>query len=242
MSLPFSARVHPRVFFPWVLLGFFLPVIVSAASAPAETQAFTEFGRVVGKTFRIDELRLTDVQFEALLDGLRQVQAGRAPVPLDSESQRNFEQIQQRIAALQEAAVAAPPPASNDRLRRYLDSARADLQLQQSPSGLLYRIIGSGAGPRPRLEDTVVIDILAKAPDGQTDLPQLSRKDSRIAVAALLPGLAEGIQMLALGGTQILVVPPHLSFGAGPWPAELEPGMPLLFQINLKDILPAKPE
>ncbi len=228
-----------RLFVHLSLLGL-LPPLAAAAIPHAEQSAYTAFGRVVAKTFRLDELRLTDAQFEALLTGLRQVHSGQPPSPPDPDTQRILDSIQQRIAAFQNSAATPPPTTSpDDPVHRYLESARASLMLQQSPSGLLYRVIGSGAGPRPRLEDTVIIDIIAKAPDGKTDLPQLSRQDSKIAVSALLPGLAEGIQMLALGGSQILVLPPNLSFGHGPWPEGLDPGMPLLFQINLKDILPA---
>jgi FKBP-type peptidyl-prolyl cis-trans isomerase len=108
--------------------------------------------------------------------------------------------------------------------------------MQQSDSGLLYRIIGAGAGVRPRVDDTVVVTLLAKAPDGQTDLPQLSRENARMKVSEMLPGLAEGVQRLALGGTEMLVLPPSLSFGNGEWPQGLQPGMPLLFQIELKEV------
>lgn len=240
MSARFLSRARAADFRPRIFSCLLLPLASATAATPAETSAFTEFGRVVAKTFRIDELRLSDEQFEALLTGLRNVQAGRPPSSLDPDAQRTFENLQQRIAALHNVPVAPPAaPPADDRLFRYLASARADLMLQQSPTGLLYRIISSGAGPRPRPEDIVIVDLLAKAPDGRTDLPQLSRKDSKIAVSALLPGLAEGIQMLALGGAEVLVIPPHLSFGDGRWPEGLEPGMPLLFQIHLKDILPA---
>ncbi len=241
MSCPSPPRARVRSFSPRLLLALALPLAASAASTSAENAAYLEFGRVVAKTFLVDQLHLDEAQFEAVLTGLRQVHAGRPPAPLDPDAQRVFETLQQRLAALQHAAaVPPPPPPDDDPLSRYLASARADLMLQQSSTGLLYRIIRSGAGPRPRPDDIVVLDLLAKAPDGKTDLPQLSRQDSKIAVSALLPGLAEGIQMLALGGSAVLVVPPRLSFANGPWPAGLEPGMPLLFQINLKDILPAR--
>lgn len=85
----------------------------------------------------------------------------------------------------------------------------------------------------------MVLTVKATAPDGKTVLPQLSGEHVRVKVRDLLPGLAEGLRMLTLGGRIVLVVPPILSFGDAPWPAGVQSGIPLLFELSLEDIEPA---
>lgn len=224
----------------FLLLGS--PALLATAqpfSEPSpEAAAYATFGIVIAQNVRLDELRLSDAQFEAFVDGLRRYRLKHPPPSLNSEAETILEDIRQRVNRLQQTpdAAASTP---QDPLRAYLSSARERLNLQENESGLLHRILTGSVGPRPRAIDTVVIDIAAKAPDMSTDLPQLSRNDARIKVSDLLPGIAEGVQMLTLGGSQLLVLPPHLSFGQNPWPEGLQPGMPLVFQITLKEIVSA---
>lgn len=122
-------------------------------------------------------------------------------------------------------------------LEQYLRTARENAAMQQTESGLLVRIMTAGAGARPRPEDTVVLTLSAKASDGSTDLPQLALRSVRLKVGDLLPGLAEGVRMIALGGRGLLVVPPSLSFNRGQWPNGVTRGMPLLFLVEVEDVI-----
>lgn len=138
------------------------------------------------------------------------------------------------------SALAAGAPHRDAKIEAFLKSARAGFSLQQSDSGLLFKIIAAGGGPRPRLEDTIVVSVKATAPDGKTPLPQLTGEHARVNVRDLLPGLIEGVEMLTLGGKIVLVVPPDLSFGNGAWPQGFPPNIPLLFELTLEDIDTAK--
>ncbi|MEO7598764.1 MAG: FKBP-type peptidyl-prolyl cis-trans isomerase [Opitutus sp.] len=122
-----------------------------------------------------------------------------------------------------------------------MKSARANFGLQQSDSGLLFKVLAAGGGPRPRKEDTVVLSVKATAPDGKTALPQLTGEHVRVHVRDLLPGLVEGIRMMTLGSRMVLVVPPALSFANAAWPAGIPTGIPLLFELSLEDIVTEEP-
>jgi FKBP-type peptidyl-prolyl cis-trans isomerase len=119
--------------------------------------------------------------------------------------------------------------------------ARAQIGMVQSEDGLLCRVALAGAGPRPGRDSTVIINLSAKAPDGVTDLPQLGGQRLKVKVADMLPGLAEGVQMLAIGARAIFIVPPKLSFGDGEWPSGVGRGTPILFMLELEDIVPSGP-
>jgi FKBP-type peptidyl-prolyl cis-trans isomerase len=233
-----------RPSFAPLLLLFACAFPAHAATPDDDLAAYASMGSAVATNMRFTELGWTDAQFAAFLTGFRSAFEGK-PYPANEATRRLFAETQESLAARDSALASspsAPAPSSSpasthfDRLDHYLATARENFELQKTSSGLLYRING-GSGPRPRPQDTIVINLSAKAPDGTSALPQLSSSGVRTKVADLLPGLAEGVQMIALGGRGFFVLPPHLSFGKGPWPAGLEPGMPLIYELDLTDIV-----
>jgi FKBP-type peptidyl-prolyl cis-trans isomerase len=79
------------------------------------------------------------------------------------------------------------------------------------------------------------------AADGTTKLPQLSFARAQLKMTDLLPGFMEGLQMMTVDSTAIFVLPPSLSFGEGEWPAGVERGAPLIFQVTLHEIISGEP-
>lgn len=233
-----------------LIVAIFLqqPLLASSAASTSELQtdfagelaAYASLGSQVASRMRLPEQGWTKEQLGAFIAGLRAASFGK-PIFGDLAAQQIAKKLEERLSPLQPLAAASKPSASVSTPGASVDSFMRSVQLafrlQKSESGLFYRIAGNGAGPRPRLQDVVVLNLDATAADGKTALPQLSGRNVRVAVDQLLPGLAEAVQMLALGGRMILAVPPHLSFGTGAWPAGVEKDTPLLFDLTLEEIL-----
>lgn len=200
----------------------------SAATLGASA-AYAVIGSTVGQDLRIERQQWSPEQLEAFLIGLRASAAGR-PYAIDETSRPVLEEFNRRI----QAARAAEMP---EQVTEYLRQARERLNLQESDSGLLFRLLQRGAGPRPAPHDTVVVTISAKAPGQALDVPELTKNRARIRVDTLIPGVSEGVQMLALDGVALLLVPPNLSFSPDAWPPSVAPGTPLLYRIELHDIV-----
>jgi FKBP-type peptidyl-prolyl cis-trans isomerase len=200
---------------------------------------YAAVGSGVARSVGIASLNWTDAQLEAFILGLRAAHA-KQPYAFDDSARQLFEDLQQRVAAVRAAPERVTPPAA-DPLLEQLRPIRERLAMQQSASGLLYRIIQGGSGPRPRPHDTIIAHFSAKTPASQEELPQLSGRNMRLKVDELPRGVTEALQMLALGGTGLFFLAPHLSFGDGPWPDGIAPGTPIMLQIELIDIVPAAP-
>jgi FKBP-type peptidyl-prolyl cis-trans isomerase len=226
----------------------------STASSPpptysGELAAYASLGSLVAQQMRLADLKWTDAQITAFVDGIRAAQAGHG-YPADAATQRLTNRIDEQVASLARSspapstesasvATSASPAKAPPSIETFMRTAQAGFGLQKSSSGLLFKIIQPGSGPRPRREDSVILTLKATAADGKTALPQLSGKNVRVSVSSLLPGLVEGVQMLALGGHIVLVLPPSLSFASGEWPAGVERNAPLLFEVTLDDIVSA---
>lgn len=208
-----------------------------AAPAPAagNLEAYEQLGAAAARSAGIADLNWTEAEFAAFVAGLRAAQEKRAPA-LGEPGRRLLAEMQRRVAEVRAREKAEQDP----KLTEFLRGIAASAGLQKTTSGLLCRLILPGAGPRPRPGDTIVANLNVNLPDGRTPVAALSGQDAQIQVGDLPSGLNEAFQMLALGGRGVFVLPPHLTFGTGPWPEGVPPGTPLLVQIELKDILPAQ--
>jgi len=113
--------------------------------------------------------------------------------------------------------VAAPPPDAT-----------------KSKSGLVTREITPGTGQeRPGKDDVVTIQYNAWSADGKLVTSTFaSGRPSTIAVKRMLPGLAEGVQLMTVGETRRMWIPESLAFKG-------QPGKPkgtLVFDVTLLEV------
>jgi FKBP-type peptidyl-prolyl cis-trans isomerase FkpA len=151
--------------------------------------------------------------------------------PLDEEARRLRDDFSKQVQAM----LAAEQP---DPVKEYFRNLREHEAVRQTASGLHYRITLEGTGPPPSSDSVVVYSFSARLPNG-TALPKLVGVRLRAAMADLLPGVREGLLLLHKGGKALIYVPAALSFGDGPWPSEVPKGEPVIFFIELHDVLPA---
>lgn len=179
---------------------------------------------------RIPDLNWTAPQFAAFIEGFRASYEGRG-LPLDDEAKRLRDEISQRVEAM--LAREQPNPVED-----YFRTLREKEGVLRTASGLHYRITEAGFGVAAAADDTVVLSFSARLPDGQT-VPALSRTRVRAAVKDLLPGLAEGVQLLRVGGKALMYLSPSLAFTEQNWPADVPRGTPLAFFVELHEIVGA---
>ncbi len=214
------------------------PVVVAAPAAPAPVPTWTRelapyaaLGSFMAENNRIADLKWSAAQFAAFQEGFRASYEGRG-LPLDDAAAKLRDETSARVQAM----VQTEQP---DPVREYFRLLREKENVQQTASGLHYRITEPGTGATPTAADTVVISYAARLPDG-TAVPALGRTRVKVAVSDLLPGLAEGVQLLRLGGKGLIYVPPALAFREADWPAAIPKGVPLAFFVELHDINPTR--
>jgi FKBP-type peptidyl-prolyl cis-trans isomerase len=213
------------------------PAPPPAAAAGGPLSTYKAMGSAFAVGAHLEALGWTDAQVAAFMEGIRAAFAGQ-PYPMDDAARRALAGVaaQVRAATASASARGLSDPA---RLAQYVKETCRRLGLDQAASGLCYSISSAGKGARPGPDDAVVISCDARAPDGQTKLAALSSPKFRVRVADLLPGLREGVQMMAVGGEGVFLLPPALSFGKGPWPKDVGSGEPILFSVRLLEVVPA---
>jgi FKBP-type peptidyl-prolyl cis-trans isomerase len=209
----------------------------AAATFPLETYA--DLGFVFGDNGKFSRLGWTEAQFEAFVGGLRDSFHGK-PHEFGAQARALHEEVAGRLKRLEQEEAQQAKNFFKDpaRLAQYMKDACKAFNLELSDSGLAYAVRSQNGSVRPEPGDSVVISCRVRASDGTTDLPQLSVDHQTVKVADLPPGPAEGVQMITVGSTVIMIVPPDLSYGNGPWPAGVDEGTPLFFLITLEKVIP----
>jgi FKBP-type peptidyl-prolyl cis-trans isomerase len=205
--------------------------VAAAPSAPTwnrELAPYAALGSFMAENNRIPDLKWSAAQFAAFQEGFRSSYEGRG-LPLDEPAIKLRDEISRRVQAMTEAE--RPDP-----VKDYFRMLREKEGVKQTASGLHYRITDEGSGEFPTATDWVVISYAARTPDGKP-IPALGRTRVKLAVRDLLPGLAEGVQLLKVGGKGLIYVPASLSFKEADWPPQLPPNAPLIFFVEMHDIM-----
>jgi hypothetical protein len=102
-------------------------------------------------------------------------------------------------------------------------------------SGLQYIIIEPGGGDPPTAEDSVLVDYTGWiAPDGPKFDSSLDRGQATLfQVNGVIPGFAEGLQLIQPGGTTRLIIPPELAYGENGAGELIPPNATLIFDVTL---------
>jgi FKBP-type peptidyl-prolyl cis-trans isomerase len=123
---------------------------------------------------------------------------------------------------------ASPPPPVPD------DVAAPPPSAQTTPSGVAYRLLKEGHGPRPaKPTDRVTVTYSGWTPDGKLfDSSVVRGRPATFALNEVIPGWAEGVSLMHVGDAMRLWIPSALAYGDAP----KRPGLPageLVFDIEL---------
>lgn len=109
-----------------------------------------------------------------------------------------------------------------------------------TPEGLSYTVIKAGKGEKPRAESKVTVNYkgMLTADGSEFD----SGEAAQFPVGGVIPGFAQGLQLMQPGGSYRLCIPAALGYGAagtGPIPANAD----LVFEVELLSFVnpPPKP-
>lgn len=116
--------------------------------------------------------------------------------------------------------------------------------VQVTSSGLQYKVLGEGDGPRPTARDIVLVHYEGRLTDGTVfDSSYQRRQPAAFPLRGLIPGWTEGIQLMPTGSKYRFWIPPELGYGAeGAGDGIIPPNSLLIFDVELLEIAPTDGE
>jgi FKBP-type peptidyl-prolyl cis-trans isomerase FkpA len=82
-------------------------------------------------------------------------------------------------------------------------------------SGLEYRVIKPGAGPRPTVNDVALVDYRGALTDGTEFDASKPGQPVPMPLSRVVPGFAEALALMPKGSVYRVWLPPELAYGSG---------------------------
>jgi len=102
------------------------------------------------------------------------------------------------------------------------------------PSGLQYKVLTEGTGPKPTASDTVSCNYKGTFIDGK-EFDSSKGTPISFGVTGVIKGWTEALQLMPVGSKWQLFIPSDLAYGDGGRPG-IPPGSTLLFDVELVSI------
>lgn len=187
-----------------------------------------------------------DLDAASLSRGIRDGLAGTKPLLTDQEAQAALATLATEVRAKQQAKLDAIAAVNKKAGDDFLAENKTKDGVVTLPSGLQYKILKEGTGPKPTAADSVTCDYRGTLIDGKEfDSSYKRGQPLTIPVSGVIKGWTEAMQLMPVGSKWQLVLPSDLAYGNQGMGQEIQPGSTLIFEVELRSIAPkteAKPD
>ncbi len=184
-------------------------------------KASYSFGMAMGQNFKKQGI---DVDIDLLIQGLRDAAAGGKLLLTDEQSAEAMQAFEQDLLAKQAEAS-----------KKFMADNKKRPGVKTTASGLQYKIIKPGKGPKPKATDVVSVNYRASFVNG-TEFENNGSQPFTTAINQVIPGWQEALQLMEVGSKWLLFIPPELAYGDQGSPPTIAPNTALVFELELVQI------
>lgn len=213
----------------------------AAPESPFKTnkeKASYALGMNVGSSLRRQGVDIDPAIFE---QGMKDAMAGGKTLITEEEGRAALMQLQSELQsqkAFQEKALGDANKKDGD---AFLAANKTKPGVVTLPSGLQYKILKEGTGPKPTATDTVKCTYKGTLIDG-TEFDSTAKhggQPSTFPVNGVIKGWTEALQLMPVGSKWQLFIPPDLAYGERGAPGgQIGPNATLIFEVELLSIEP----
>jgi FKBP-type peptidyl-prolyl cis-trans isomerase FklB len=179
-----------------------------------------------------------DVDTEALVQGLKDTLSGNKTLLTEDEARTSLMQLQSEMQAKLQAKAAAEGEANKKEGDAFLAANKTKEGVVTLPSGLQYKILKEGSGPKPTATDSVVCNYKGTLINGtEFDSSYKRGEPATFPVTGVIKGWTEALQLMPVGSKWQLFVPADLGYGPRGTPGgPIGPNATLIFEVELMSI------
>lgn len=225
-----------------VLATGFLATSVSFAHAPnqssgtipltSETDKVSyTIGADLGKNFKKQEI---DININALVQGLKDSQAGDNLALTKEEMQSTLQSFQKKLIERRAAKFKEVSEKNKKEGDDFLAKNKTEPGVVTTASGLQYKVLTKGNGAKPTPNDTVKVEYTGRLINGTVfDSSEKAGKPATFKVTEVIPGWTEALKLMPQGSTWEIYVPSELAYGARGVGEPIGPNQTLIFKVHL---------
>jgi FKBP-type peptidyl-prolyl cis-trans isomerase FklB len=178
-----------------------------------------------------------EVEPDILVKGLKDVLTGNKPLLSEDEARTTLTAFQNDMRAKQQEKAAQAGSSNKKTGEDFLAANKAKEGVITLPSGLQYKILKQGSGPKPSAADSVVCNYRGTLIDGtEFDSSYKRGQPATFPVSGVIKGWTEALQLMPVGSKWQLFVPSELAYGDRGAGADIGPNATLIFEVELLSI------
>jgi FKBP-type peptidyl-prolyl cis-trans isomerase FklB len=178
-----------------------------------------------------------DLDPAILARGLRDAFSNGKTLLTEDEARTILTQLQADLRKKQQDAAQQLGEANKKQGLAFLEANKAKEGVVTLPSGLQYKVLQEGTGPKPAATDQVVCNYRGTLLDGtEFDSSYKRGQPATFPVTGVIKGWTEALQLMPVGSKWQLFVPAELAYaerGAG---GQIGPNATLIFEVELISI------
>jgi FKBP-type peptidyl-prolyl cis-trans isomerase len=176
-----------------------------------------------------------------LYRGLKDTLGGGKLLMTDEEVKATLVQLQADMRKEQEQKAAEAAETNRKAGEDFLADNKSKEGVVTLPSGLQYKILTEGTGPKPTASDSVVCNYRGTLLDGtEFDSSYKRGQPATFPVTGVIRGWTEALELMPVGSKWQLFIPPDLAYGERGAGADIGPNSTLIFEVELVSIEPRK--
>ena len=232
-----------RIFSQTVLTGVFFVVAASAHAAdPALETQEQKWSYIMGlemaRGFKQQGVVLDSEAFRMAIDDVLSDRPLRlTPEEMEAAAavRRQEMEKEQEVRRAEFDSLAKANHAAGETFRNEYETKKG---VTKTDSGLLYLAKTTGKGAKPTAEDTVRVHYRGALIDGtEFDSSHSRGEPAEFPVGSVIMGWQEVIQLMPVGSTWEVVIPPEIGYGMRGAGEKIGPASTLVFDIELLDIV-----
>ncbi len=180
-----------------------------------------------------------EVDWSILAQGLKDGASGAKTRLTEEEAKAVLTEVQNEVRKEQQEKMKAAADKNKADGQAFLEANKSKEGVKTTASGLQYKVITEGTGPKPTASDTVVCNYRGTLIDGKEfDSSYKRGEPATFPVGGVIKGWTEALQMMPVGSKWQLFIPPDLAYGERGAGAEIGPDSTLIFEVELISIKP----
>ncbi len=196
-------------------------------------------GMNIGTGMHKDNL---DIDPDVLLHGLKDALSGGKTLMTDEQARAEITELRTQMMAKMQAKQQQEAEDNKKQGDAFLAANKSKPGVVALPSGLQYKILTAGTGPKPTASDSVKCNYKGTLINGtEFDASEKHGGPATFPVNGVIKGWTEALQLMPVGSKWQLFVPSDLAYGARGAGGDIGPNETLIFEVELLSIEQPKP-